>query len=374
MNRIITFCVLFLITTIIYSCSKEKAIVDDNPTINRPFADYEIVPGDDPMTFDFVNKSSNYESIEWRFGDDSVSREASPTHVYATTGKFEVNLKVTSKDGSTARKLLIVSIDADDLADFWATPTDKENTVKLSYKLLDPTLKITSIKWGLNLDKEADTSSLENPTKTYEANQFIDANLTLKTEKGSVIVLNRKVTSVGSLTDVTNKYLVNTGPPFIAKVHGDRWGILADWIVNDAVKQRSGGMGSWDSYNNGKFLSMESWGGEAWIDNGKIYQTMTLPAGKYYFNAIYNDYTIRGEDTGKSYMVMAEGETLPDVDKVESTALGFYRLQGSSPTNVLCSMKITETKRVSLGLSCTMHANDQTIKCERIRLYKAHEE
>lgn len=363
MNKLFIPLVLFFCTAALVSCSKKDEVKVEPVEVERPFVDYTIIPGDDPLTFKFENASTNYKELEWRFGDDSLSTEVSPVHVYPKPGIFEVNLKATSEDGSTARKLLVIKIVADSIADFVAVKTGEENTVRFS-STSKTTMK--SFKWTFH---DGTTSTEANPVKTYEPNMFLDASLEFVTEKGSVITIKRKVTSAGSLIDLTDRYIQNAGPTFLPAQRVDRWGVLANWTVNDAVKQRGSGMGSWDSYNNGQWLSMESWGGETWITNGKIYQTMTLPAGTYYFNAIYGDYTIN--DSGKSYMVLAEGETLPDVNDVETKALGFYRLRGSAPLNVVAGMTITKTTVVSVGLSCTMEANNQTIKCREVRLYKA---
>lgn len=366
MNKLFTPLILLIGTVAIVSCSKKKGDIIVEPVeVKRPFADYAIAPGDDPFTFKFENKSSNYKAIEWRFGDDSLSTEVSPTHVYLKPGIFEVNLKATGEDGSTARKLLVIKIIADSVANFGAVKTGVPNTVKFS---ATSKTTIKSLRWDFG---DGTTSTDLTPTKTYPAGKLIDATLTLITDKGSKITLLRKVTSKGSLIDVTNKYMLNTGPGFIPAQRINRWGILADWFVNDAVKQRPGGMGSWDSFVGGQWLSMESWGGEKWIVNGKISQTATLPAGGYYFNAIYRDYNIN--TNGVTYMVMAEGDMLPDADKVESSSLGFYRLFGSAPLDVVASMEITKPTKVTIGLSSTMKANNQTIKCRQVRLYKTYQ-
>lgn len=370
MNRLIIAFVLFFCTAALVSCSKKDEVKVEPVEVERPFVDFTIVPGDDPLTFKFENTSKNYKSLEWRFGDDSLSTEVSPEHIFPKTSddlekhEFLVTLTATSEDGSTAKKQLNIKILADSIADFVAVKSGAENTIRFS-STSKTTMK--SFKWTFH---DGTTSTDPNPVKKYEPNKFFDASLDIITEKGSVVTIKRKVTSGGSLVDVTDSYIKNAGPTFIAKTNGDRWGILADWTVNDAVKQRTGGMGSWDSYNGGKYLSMESWGGETWITNGKIYQTMDLRAGTYYFHAIYGDYTIN--DSGKSYMVLAEGNTLPDVNDVETKSLGFYRLQGNAPTDVVAGMTITKTTRVSVGLSCTMEANNQTIKCRQVRLYKAY--
>ena len=364
MNKLFIPLILLLCTVAMVSCSKKQDVIVEPVEVKRPFVDYTIAAGDDSLTFKFENKSTNYKTLEWRFGDDSVSTEVSPTHVYPKPGIFEVNLKATSADGSTARKLLVIKIVADSIANFVAVKTSVINEVKFS---ATSKTSIKSLLWDFG---DGTTSTDLTPTKTYPAGKFIDAILIITTNKGSKITLPRKVTSKGSLIDVTDKYLINTGPGFKAAQKIDRWGILSDWTVNDAVKQRPGGMGSWDSYIGGQWLSMESWGGETWITNGKIFQTVTLPAGAYFFNAIYNDYTINTAN-GKSYIVMAEGDVLPDVNDVETKSLGFYRLLGSAPVDIVASMEITKTTKVSIGHSCTMEASNQTIKCKQVRLYKA---
>lgn len=363
MNKFILPLILLISTVTIVSCKKKEAVIIETVEVKRPFADYSISPGDDPFTFKFTNNSSNYKSIEWRFGDDSLSTEVSPTHVYPRDGIFEVNLKATALDGSTARKLLVIKIIADSVANFGAVVTGVINEVQFS-ATSKATLKSLLWKFG-----DGTTSTDLSPTKTYAAGKFIDASLTITTIKGSKVTLTRKVSSKGSLIDVTNKYMLNTGPSFKASQIIGRWGILSDWTVNDAVKQRGNGMGSWDSYNGGQWLSLESWGGETWITNGKISQTMTLPAGVYFFNAIYNDYAIN--DSGKTYIVMAEGDVLPDVNDVETKSLGFYRLRGSAPIDIVASMEITKTTKVSVGHASTMESNNQTLKCKQVRLYKA---
>ncbi|MHB1177118.1 MAG: DUF5013 domain-containing protein [Daejeonella sp.] len=365
MNKFLSL-ILLMCTIAMVSCAKTDAVIIEPVEVKRPFADYAISPGDDPFTFKFENKSNNYKSIEWRFGDDSLSTDISPTHIFLKPGIFEVNLKATAEDGSTARKLLVIKIIADSIANFGAVKTGVPNEVKFSSTTK---ASIKSLVWKFH---DGTTSTDLTPTKTYTPGQFNDATLILTTNKGSVVTLTRKVSSKGSLIDVTNRYLLNTGPDFIPSQRIGRWGIVADWDVNNAVKQRAGGMGSWDSFAGGQWLSLESWGGETWITNGKISQTMTLPAGTYFFNAIYRDYAVR-DGSGKTYIVMAEGDVLPDVNDVETKSLGFYRLRGGSPLDVVASMTITKTTKVSIGHSSTMQANNQTLKCRQVRLYKAFE-
>ena len=359
MNKLLISFVFFSCTVALFSCSKKGDVQVEPVSVDRPLVSYAIVPGDDPFTFKFENTSKNYKELEWRFGDDSLSTAVSPEHVYLKPGTFDVTLKATGQDGSTSKKLLTIKIVGDSVANFFAEKTDVANTVKFSS---DTKAIIKSFKWTF---QDGTTSTEANPVKKYDPNQFFDATLDLVTKKGSIVQLKRKVTSSGSLVDITDKYLVNTIKPFVAKSHDSRWGVLADWIVNDAVKQRGNGQGSIDGIN----MSMESWCGETFITNGKIYQTIALNAGTYYMSANFNDYTIRGP--GNSYLLMATGNTLPDVNDVPTKALGsYYRLNGTRPLDIIVNMTIADASTVSLGFSCTMEAQCQNFRANSFKLYK----
>ncbi|MGY3054184.1 PKD repeat protein [Pedobacter sp. UYEF25] len=361
MNKLLISFVLFFCTVALLSCSKKGDVQVDPVSVNRPLVDYAIVPGDDPFTFKFENTSKDYKELEWRFGDDSLSTAVSPEHVYLKPGIFDVTLKATSADGSTAKKLLTIKIVADSVANFFAEKTAVANTVKFSS---DTKATIKSFKWTFH---DGTTSTDANPEKTYIPNKFFDATLDLVTAKGSVVQLTRKVTTGGSLVEITDSYLRNVNRPFKTISKDSRWGVLADWTVTDAVKQRPNNQGSVDGDN----MSMESWCGEAFITNGKIYQTLDLKAGTYYMSANFNDYTINGP--GNSYMVMAEGGMLPDVNDVPTKPVGsYYRFTGTQPLDVVVGMTIANASKVSLGFSATMEANCQNFRLNSMKLYKTY--
>src|SRR5690606_22754533 len=140
------------------------------------------------------------------------------------------------------------------------------------------TADISSITWDFGDNTTSDEIS---PTKAYEQGKLYTATMNVTTKKGAFAAVKKLVSSNGTIIDVSNDYLLNTGPKFVASERfGNRWGVVADWRVNEAVRQRDGGMGGWDEWE-GNSMSMESWGGEPDIINGKIQQTLLedLPAG-----------------------------------------------------------------------------------------------
>jgi hypothetical protein len=114
--------------------------------------------------------------------------------------------------------------------------------------------------------------------------------------------------------EVTSVYLKNTKQPFAKNPSTDgRWAVPTDWDVNAPVLNHNG-YGGWGS-DNGTVLVME--GGWAWgaspIINGKMSQTITLPAGTYSFNI-----TVQEGNASKVFIAAAVGASLPDTDNLGS--------------------------------------------------------
>lgn len=104
--------------------------------------------------------------------------------------------------------------------------------------------------------------------------------------------------------NITSGYIANAGP-FKRKDSGGKTGVLADWLYTDNVVGANGKGGFYlesggvmDFYNSSKDM-----------DNAKIYQTFTLPAGNY--RAAFTPYSFRG--TNECGFVVAAGDGLPDL-------------------------------------------------------------
>lgn len=82
---------LFGAAALISSCRKDPSACF---TYHRPT---EFKTGD---TVTFSNCSNNGDSYLWEFADGTTSTETNPSHVFTTTGTFEVTLTVTNKKSS----------------------------------------------------------------------------------------------------------------------------------------------------------------------------------------------------------------------------------------------------------------------------------
>jgi len=127
--------------------------------------------------------------------------------------------------------------------------------------------------------------------------------------------------------DITSFYIKNPGAPFQRGDSGtDKWGTPKDWLFNSNVLNQNGGRGggwSWDSNGVIHFETMD-WGG-ANLENGKIYQTFTLPEGKYAM-----DFTVQGYGGNfKVNLLAVAGTTLPDINNIGNTLGRFEGDQNS---------------------------------------------
>jgi len=79
------------------SCDK-----DDDVVVEDPIASYQYeISESNPFEVAFTNYSQNATSYAWEFGDDEISAEENPTHLFAVEGTYTVKLTVTNTDGVT---------------------------------------------------------------------------------------------------------------------------------------------------------------------------------------------------------------------------------------------------------------------------------
>ncbi|WP_164905432.1 DUF4998 domain-containing protein [Flavobacterium sufflavum] len=158
-----------------------------------------------------------------------------------------------------------------------------------------------------------------------------------------------------TVTDNEIQYLNNFYYPFTRLTYdGARWGVPTDWVVNDAAKSHivsSVNYGGLDAL----YFSFESGWGQPAINNGKIYQTMTLPAGTYTYTININATSYAADANDKGYFVVAIGNTLPDVALVETAAstLKWERAKNVTPLIRTLSFTLSADTQVSVGVVTT---------------------
>ncbi|MDB5012263.1 MAG: hypothetical protein JWQ25_465 [Daejeonella sp.] len=151
--------------------------------------------------------------------------------------------------------------------------------------------------------------------------------------------------------DVTANFFKNAINPIqpLETDIGNRFRTPRDWIVNDAVKTWIGNssfgskMGGWGADQGGSFLvTVES--PQTEIVNGKIYQTVRLPAGSYTLKLV--DVAAMNVGSTPSFLIAVEGNTLPNVNGnvPAGQPLGYAGLDSREMSFVL-----TQETTVSIG-------------------------
>ena len=86
----------------VVACTPEDKPKDDGGDAKAPVAEFEYSV--DGLSVSFTNKSTDAVGYKWDFGDGETSKEANPTHEYASSGEYTVKLTAANADGVTSKK------------------------------------------------------------------------------------------------------------------------------------------------------------------------------------------------------------------------------------------------------------------------------
>lgn len=172
--------------------------------------------------------------------------------------------------------------------------------------------------------------------------------------------------TVGVMYDITSLYMNNAGINFTNSDGGtDRWRTPAFWTTTADVRNGGNDIGGLDagSWLPSIALSLEAWWGMTAIPNGKIYQTFTLPAGKYTFIATAGDCS----SGGTKYVTVASGNMLPDIGNVPTAAIVYKSIEKYTDNKL--NFTLTSLSQVAVGIQAGMTAEGNYMKVFKVRLY-----
>ena len=157
-----------------------------------PTADFTYTP-QNPTTNDVIqftdtstDTDGSISSWYWDFGDGNTSTVQNPTHQYQQMGTYTVSLTVTDDLGdmdSTSQQLFVETYGP--IADFSYTPLnpDVNEPVQFTDESIDTSSgSVNSWYWEFG---DGDTSTIQNPTHTYNENGSFQVNLTITNTTGT---------------------------------------------------------------------------------------------------------------------------------------------------------------------------------------------
>ena len=195
-------CLITLCTTAFLSCKEEVEEFQPDPAIINPLTTFEYTKDPvDGFKFHFKNTSKDYKRVEWRFGDDSLRTTDEVTHVYAGTGKYNVELRTFSETGTVSRSVTEIEIKPDSILQIFQEKSGVLHQVKYSIKLKG---EVKSVQWSFSNPKPAGTSDLLTPLVTYVPGTLNTVTAKVTTKEGSVVTLTKpNATTEGFVKNIT---------------------------------------------------------------------------------------------------------------------------------------------------------------------------
>jgi gliding motility-associated-like protein len=133
----------------------------------------------------FVNNSSissgSINSYSWNFGDGNNSSTISPTHLYTSSGNFNVSLLAVSDSGCSSTSSIPVTIYASPVAAYSFSPVCEGNAV--SFADLSSATNDPIISWQWNFD-DGNVASVLNPSHAYVSAGLYNASLVVTSVHG----------------------------------------------------------------------------------------------------------------------------------------------------------------------------------------------
>jgi PGF-pre-PGF domain-containing protein len=153
-----------------------------------PIPDFgaNITAGPYPLTVQFMDNSSYAESVEWNFGDGSVSNEINPVHTYEERGLYTVTLGA-SGNGTTVNKTVEAFINVT-IQPFPPTANFLASLMKgpapLTVNFTDTSYNAVSWEWDIDGDGKVDYTE-ENPVHIYETPGSYNVSLYISNAYGN---------------------------------------------------------------------------------------------------------------------------------------------------------------------------------------------
>jgi len=144
-----------------------------------------VTEGNSPLAVQFTDESvGNVTAWSWDFGDGNTSTVQSPSHTYKAAGNYTVTLNASNAyEFSVRTEVDYITVLAPPTAAFTANVT--EGNVPLAVQFTDTsTGNVTAWSWDFG---DGNTSTVQNPTHTYEAAGNYTVSLNASNAYGSSI-------------------------------------------------------------------------------------------------------------------------------------------------------------------------------------------
>ncbi|MEI7490201.1 MAG: PKD domain-containing protein [Bacteroidota bacterium] len=131
----------------------------------------------------------------WNFGDpgsggNNNSTQQNPVHNFSASGVFKVRLTVANADGCIGKDSMMVTINANPVANFTATNACQGNATTFTDNSIPNAGVIVSWLWNFG---DGGSSAVQNPTYTYVTGGIFNVTLTVTTSNGCIHSVSKPV-------------------------------------------------------------------------------------------------------------------------------------------------------------------------------------
>ena len=143
------------------------------------------------------------------------------------------------------------------------------------------------------------------------------------------------------------------------------------------TKNANGGAG-FTEYNDGTIQFETTQWSQGYYDNGKIWQTFTLPEGKYEMRIEVKNAANIGSGSTNIHFAVAQGESLPDNEELEKSQT-LSSLTSNLSQNILIKhlplpiFELTEEKTITVGWVVSFSDICRNIEFKSVRLWSVAE-
>lgn len=315
------------------------------PLPPAPVANFSWVQTPDTDAVAFSDSSTGIvSSWAWDFGDGSlVSNAQSPSHIYATTGIYNVKLTATGPGGSDS-KTVAVTVSASPVPTAAFTFVQTPNSFDVVFT--DTSTNATS--WSWNFGDGSPAATVENPTHTYAAGGTYSVTLTATNASGNNAV-TRSV-PVATPPYALDGFSRTVAGGWGAATFGGTWslaGTAADFNVNGS--QGTINIGTAGA-TRGAYLGTSAGN----VDETFTFSTNQLPVGGHEYiyavarrqsNLVEYAAKVRLATTGGVYVAISRFNSSENVVVAEHQVAGLtetanevfhvrFTVTGSSPTTL----------------------------------------
>jgi PKD repeat protein len=159
---------------------------------DKPTADFTFSGQCEGSGTQFTDQSSgSISSWSWDFDDGNTSTQQNPTHVYSSSGVYNVELIVSTSANCKDTITKAVQVFTEPSADFTATTECETDTTHFTDNSSISSGSITSWFWDFD---DGNTSTQQNPDHVYNTSGTFDAKLIVTSDEGCKDTMVKTVT------------------------------------------------------------------------------------------------------------------------------------------------------------------------------------